>query len=76
MAPISRREAGKILLAGSAGLLASRLPAKGAEYIDSVVRGVQIGAQSYSFRDRDRDACVKAFVDCGLGECELWQGHV
>jgi sugar phosphate isomerase/epimerase len=76
MASISRREAGKILLAGSAGLLAARLPVKGAEYIDSVVRGVQIGAQSYSFRDRDLDACIKAFVECGLGECELWQGHL
>jgi sugar phosphate isomerase/epimerase len=76
MAPISRRNAGKILLAGSAGLLAARLPLQGAEYIDSMVRGVQLGAQSYSFRDRGLDACIKAFVECGLGECELWQGSV
>lgn len=76
MSKMSRREAGRILVAGSAGLLAARLPVSAASYIDSVVRGVQIGAQSYSFRDRGLDACVQAFVDCKLGECELWQGHV
>jgi sugar phosphate isomerase/epimerase len=76
MAIISRREAGKILVAGAAGLVAARMPALGAGPIDSVVRGVQLGAQSYSFRDRDLDACIKAYVECGLGECELWQGHL
>lgn len=76
MAVISRREAGKILVAGAAGLIAARATAFGAEQVDSVVRGVQIGAQSYSFRDRKLDACIQGYVDCGLGECELWQGHV
>ncbi len=76
MAKLSRREAGKRMLAGAAGLVAAPYLALGKEYIDSVVRGVEIGAQSYSFRDRDLDACIKAFVECGLGECELWQGHV
>lgn len=76
MASISRREAGKIIIAGTAGLLAGRAALEGKQYIDSVVRGVQLGAQSYSFRDRGLDACVQAFVDCGLGECELWEGHV
>ncbi len=76
MAAISRRDAGKLLLAGSAGLLAVRRPLFSAPAIDSVVRGVQLGAQSYSFRDRDLEACIQGFVTCGLGECELWQGHV
>jgi sugar phosphate isomerase/epimerase len=76
MAPISRRDAGKVLLAGCAGLLIPRKPMPGAEKIDSVIRGVQIGAQSYSFRDRPLDACIDAFRVVGLGECELWQGHV
>ena len=76
MANISRREAGKILLAGSAGLVAARGRLFGAEPIDSVVRGVQIGAQSYSFRDRPLDDAIQAFVNCGLGECELFDGHV
>ena len=76
MAPISRRDAGKVLLAGCAGLLIPRKPMLGAEKIDSVIRGVQIGAQSYSFRDRPLDACIDAYRAVGLGECELWQGHV
>jgi sugar phosphate isomerase/epimerase len=44
--------------------------------INSVIRGVQIGAQSYSFRDRPLDACIEAFREVGLGECELTEGHV
>jgi len=76
MAPISRRDAGKILLAGAAGLLAGRPKLLAAEMIDSVVRGVQLGAQSYSFRDRPLAACIEGYRAVGLGECELYQGHV
>ena len=76
MAAISRRDAGKVLLAGCAGLLVPRQPMFGQEKIDSLIRGVQLGAQSYSFRDRPLDACLEAFRAVGLGECELWQGHV
>ena len=76
MGGITRRDLGKLLVAGSAGLLLPRPRLLGAERIDSVIRGVQLGAQSYSFRDRDLDACIQGFVTCGLGEGELWQGHV
>jgi sugar phosphate isomerase/epimerase len=41
----------------------------------SVVNGVLIGAQSYSFRDRDLDGCLAGFAAVGLSGCELWQGH-
>ncbi len=75
MAPISRREAGKIILAGSAGTLVAGRVARGAHMINSVIRGVQVGAQSYSFRDlKTEDAILQAFVTVGLGECELSSG--
>jgi sugar phosphate isomerase/epimerase len=70
----NRRDAVKTILGGTAALLAP--PALAARWIDSVVRGVQIGAQSYSFRDRPLDACIQAYITVGLGECELFQGNV
>jgi sugar phosphate isomerase/epimerase len=76
MGTISRRDAGKILVAGAAGLMLPRPRLFGAERINSVVRGVPLGAQSYSFRDRDLEACIAGYRAVGLGECELWQGHV
>jgi sugar phosphate isomerase/epimerase len=76
MGLISRRDASKLLIAGSAGLLAVSRKGWTAEHINSVIRGVQIGAQSYSFRDRDLDACLEAFKTVGLGECELSDDHV
>src|SRR5271169_2357350 len=76
MTLISRRDAGKLLLAGCAGALIPAGKLRGATMINSVIRGVQIGAQSYSFRDRPLDACIAAFREVGLGECELFDGHV
>src|SRR5262245_28501594 len=72
---ISRREFGKLALAGLA------LPRFAAA--DSRVGGVPIGAQTYSFRDLPRapgadavDAVIKAMTDCGLTECELFAPQV
>lgn len=55
----TRRDFGKVALASAA------VPALAA--IDSRLSGVQIGAQSYSFRDRPLDAMISAMVEVGLG---------
>ena len=71
MASISRRDAGKLLLAGCAGALVPAGKLRGAGMINSVIRGVQIGAQSYSFRDLPNGDLINNFRKVGLGECEL-----
>lgn len=68
---MNRRDFGK-LAAGAA--LSSTVGS--AAKIDSKIAGVQIGAQTYSFRDRSFDAMVDAMKQVGLGEAELWDGHV
>ena len=71
---MNRRRFHKLSLGTAAGLAVGGLHA--APKINSVVNGVTIGAQSYSFRDRDTDAAIRAFVDAGIGLCELWAGHL
>jgi sugar phosphate isomerase/epimerase len=55
---------------------AAAATAHAAPKINSVVNGVAIGAQSYSFRDRDLDGALAAMKEIGLGTCELFAGHV
>ena len=68
---MNRRDFGKL----AAGAL-SAVTGEGAHRIDSKVAGVQIGAQTYSFRDRPLDGCIAAMKEIGLGEAELWDGHI
>jgi sugar phosphate isomerase/epimerase len=65
----TRRDFGRITLAGLPLSLALGP-------IDSRVGGVRIGVQSYSFRTLPLDAAIKAMSDIGIGECELFAGHV
>jgi sugar phosphate isomerase/epimerase len=44
--------------------------------INSRAEGVRIGVQSYSFRTLPLDGAIKAMSDIGIGECELFSGHV
>jgi sugar phosphate isomerase/epimerase len=69
----TRRDLGKIALA--AAPLGRALAAK---TIDSKFGGVQIGAITYSFNriaSPDPEAIIKAYVEIGLGECELMSNH-
>jgi sugar phosphate isomerase/epimerase len=65
----SRRDFGKLALVG---LPLSVAFARG----DSKINGVRIGVQSYSFRNLSLEEAIKAMADIGIGECELFSGHV
>ena len=71
MSLISRRDAGKMLIAGCAGAMIPARELLSVTKINSVVRGVQIGAQAYSFRELALDPMIAAFRETGVGECEL-----
>src|SRR5215475_16052937 len=73
----SRREFGKFALAGLPMTVAlARGSAHGSGRIDSKINGVRIGIQSYSFRTLPLDEAIKAMAEIGIGECELFSGHV
>jgi sugar phosphate isomerase/epimerase len=66
---ITRRNFGKLAI--SAVPVASALAA-----INSKFDGVQLGVQSYSFRDMSLDDALKAMVADQLGLCELFAPHI
>jgi sugar phosphate isomerase/epimerase len=69
----TRRDFSKLALAAGASLGPA---ARALAAINSRVAGVQLGAQSYSFRDRPLAAAIAAMREIGLGECELAMQHV
>jgi sugar phosphate isomerase/epimerase len=63
MSAITRREFHQLAIGG---MFAGLAPYK----------GVTLGVQSYSFRDRPLDAAIDAMRTIGVSPCELWQGHL
>ena len=75
MSKLSRREWSKLAFSSlAAAPFYSEIFAAGKP--NSKIKGVQIGAQSYSFRDRGLDEAIKGFVETGLSSCELFSGHL
>jgi len=70
----SRRDLGKLVLAGVPLALAPRGAAQ--KKINSTIKGVQLGAQTYSFRNLALDGMIQAMVEAGLGDCEVYSPHV
>src|SRR3569833_1983070 len=66
----SRRDFGKVV---AAALPLAHVLGK---TIDSKINGVQIGVQSYSYRDLPLDQAIQGMVTDGLGECELFSPHI
>jgi len=72
----TRRDFAKLTLAGvPASLLVANLPVSAFAQINSRIKGVQIGAITYSFRSMSPPDIIKAYVDIGLGEMELMSNH-
>jgi sugar phosphate isomerase/epimerase len=70
----SRRDLGRLAMAATSLPLLAQKPAP--KKIDSTIKGVQLGAQTYSFRDRPLDGMLQAMVEVGLGDCEVYSPHV
>jgi sugar phosphate isomerase/epimerase len=75
---ISRREFTAGLAGATAGLALGRAEAAGApeKIKPSVVGGLQIGVQSYTFRKFDLERMIEAMRSVGLSSVELWTGHL
>jgi sugar phosphate isomerase/epimerase len=72
MTHLTRRQWTAAVTGGLIALPLSRLGGQAR----SIVAGVRLGAQSYSFRDRPLDEVIAAMQQIGLSFCELWQSHV
>jgi len=71
---ITRRECLRYLSAGTGAVFAGSAVDAFAQ--TSPYKGVVLGVQSYSFRDRGLDEAIAAMQQVGLNSCELWQGHL
>ena len=76
---MNRREWNKLAL-GSLAAIAAPSTGWASDWLDtkpnSKIKGVQIGIQSYSLRDRGLEEAIRAIAEVGINSCELWSGHV
>jgi sugar phosphate isomerase/epimerase len=73
---LTRRTFAKLTLAGvPACVFLTPLALSASAKINSRIKGVQIGAITYSFRSMTAEDIIKAYVDIGLGEMELMSNH-
>ncbi len=79
MADLTRREWNQLALGTlTTAVFSTALPNSLLAQVkpNSKIKGVQLGAQSYSFRDRALDEAIKGYLAVGLSSCELWAGHI
>ena len=76
MRPISRRQFATELAMATGAVALPLHMAWAQKAPSSMVHGVQLGVQSYSFRDRSFEQAIKAIVEVGINSCELWSGHL
>jgi sugar phosphate isomerase/epimerase len=70
---LTRREFGGLLCAALGGMVAAAPESK---MRPSVAGGVQIGVQSYTFREFSIDRMIDAMKSVRLTSVELWDGHL
>ncbi len=73
MANLTRREFGVSLASGVAGL---KPLIRDDKLKPSIIAGVRIGVQSYTFRKFTIDKMIAAMTSIGLSYVELWDGHL